>query len=105
MMEPVQYIMRLRSVMTDPAALGLPAVAPIIASVMATKLPANVDKANSMTIRTSEDVVDAVSDIADVTVNEVATVLLYLGYRTAMVGGRLIWLVEDLQEPTGISED
>ena len=99
MMETTQYLIRLQSVMTDWETLGLPATAPIIASVMATKLPAkSAETANSMTIRTSEDVVNAVSEIADVTVNEVATVLLYLGYRTGVVGGRLIWLVEDTEE-------
>ncbi len=74
------YEQRIAAVISDPASLNLPPVAPIIA-MFASQFRPMLPPANSNENLTSYEIIQALEDTCSLTTQEVAVTMVYLGYR------------------------
>lgn len=102
--EGMTYLEKIDHIVNHNSELELPMFAPVIAMVLKHYRPVNPAR-DSEDCLTSEEICEAVAPLVTVTCDDVAAVMLWLGYSVAYVNLSLVtWSMEYVGEETEDSE-
>lgn len=87
------YLKRLEEIIADPDDFGLPPLAPVVAMWLRDFRPGNPEQHHEFD-HASQEIADDLADVAAVSTNEIALVMVAAGYRIRRYIGGALWSME-----------